>query len=124
MPCSHKEKASSGALRHKLEAVGVKAPSGTQAHHIVGGAYQDGKNTRSLLAKHDIDVNSAMNGVFLPGCKPSNAIGTIHCGKHTQAYEKYVWDILQGKHTKADIINALSDIRIELLQGTLRLNAR
>jgi RHS repeat-associated protein len=118
------EAANSKALIHNLKQVGITQPSGTQAHHIVGGAYQKGKETRQKLKDAGIDVNSPMNGVFLPGCGKSKAIGTVHCGNHTKEYEEYVWEQLRGKTDKVDIINTLSDIRNDLLMGNIRLNLR
>ena len=51
-------------------------------------------------------------------------MGTIHCGKHTNVYEEYVFDVISSAKTKEEAIHLLNDIRIELLSGTLRLNAR
>ena len=119
-------KANSGTLTHNLEALGVTKPTGTQAHHIVGGATPAGLRTRARLDALGIDQNSPMNGVFLPGCKKSNAIGLIHCGKHTGEYEAIVEEIvLSAGNDKAAVINALSDVRRGLLDGTFTpLNAR
>ncbi|WP_082887789.1 AHH domain-containing protein [Eikenella halliae] len=36
-----------------------------------------------------------MNGVYLPGCKSSMS-GSIHCGQHTKAYAKLVYDGLKN----------------------------
>jgi len=70
--------------------------------------------------------NSPMNGVFLPGCGKSSAVGMIHCGKHTLAYEEEVAQRLLLATDKVTAINILSDIRSELLSNTfkVKLNAR
>jgi RHS repeat-associated protein len=114
------------ALSHNMEVFGVPKPTGTQAHHIVGGVTDIGKNLqRRLREKFVIDLNSPMNGVFLPGCGNSNAIGMVHCGKHTRAYEEAVAERLASATDKASAINILSDIRHELLSGTFtKLNVR
>ena len=119
-------KANSGTLTHNLEALGVTKPAGTQAHHIVGASTRFGKQTRRRLEALDIDVNSPMNGVFLPGCKGSNAIRLIHCGRHNREYERQVFlAVTAAGNDKAAVINALGDVRRGLLDGTFSpLNSR
>ncbi|MDP8162410.1 hemagglutinin repeat-containing protein [Pasteurella skyensis] len=112
-------------LTKNLEKAGVPKPKGTQAHHIVGGTTGIGKATRKRLEKLGIDVNSSANGVFLPGCGSSKAIGMVHCGKHTQAYEEAIAAKLEFATTKEEAIEILSDIRKQLLDGTFTpLNKR
>jgi len=66
-----------------------------------------------------------MNGVFLPGCGNSKAIGMVHCGKHTKVYEEAVLDRLMHAVDQESAINILSDIRNELLSNTfIPLNRR
>ncbi|MEO8159926.1 MAG: RHS repeat-associated core domain-containing protein [Arenimonas sp.] len=120
---------SSAVLRHNMEELLGKAPGGHEAHHLVGEAYAEGKEAARILKDVGIDVNSVSNGVFLPGCAAvSAAMGTIHCGKHNQAYEKLVLESLKAvggsSASRADIVNVLGDIRTLLLEGTLRLNVR
>lgn len=75
-----------------------------------------------LFRMHGLDVTSVMNGVFLPGCN-GRGMGTIHCGKHTRAYERYVRDTLRAADgDKPAVINALNGIRESLLYGELCLN--
>jgi len=115
--------ASSRILRNNMEAIFGAAPSGHQAHHIVGAVSDAGKRSRTKLKKLGIDVNSPSNGVFLPGCKGSG-IGTIHCGKHTKVYEELVFNLLESAQTKEEAVAVLNDLRHELLSRTLRLNSR
>lgn len=97
-----------------------------------GAAYSAGKKATEILAKKGIDVNSPLNGVYLPGCGytgTGGAVGlAIHCGKHTKAYEEYVLKELEAvggmNASKIDIINTLTRIRRELTDGELVLNAR
>jgi len=84
-----------------------------------------GKSTQVRLQKLGVDLNSAGNGVFLPGCGKSKAVGMIHCGKHTKAYEEEVARRLSDANDEVDAINILSEIRNELLNNTFTpLNAR
>jgi len=117
---------SGASLSKNLELMGIRKPSGSQAHHIVGAVTDAGKRTRDKLAAHNISVNSPANGVFLPGCGPTtNVIGMIHCGKHTEAYELAVLERIQHLNKREDIISALDDIRRELLSNNFTaLNVR
>lgn len=112
-------------LTKNLELSGIPKPAGSQAHHIVGGATKIGRKTRARLASFKIDVNSPSNGVFLPGCGESKAIGMIHCGKHTKEYEEAIADRLDHLTTREDILSELIEIRRELLSGAFEpLNMR
>lgn len=126
---------SSAVLTRNMEAVmrkaGMVKPAGWQAHHIVGEAYPAGKEAMSILRRFKIDVNSPLNGVFLPGCGSTGTGGiaglAVHCGKHVQAYEEYVLRELKALGANADeagVVNVLTRIRQELMTGDLFLNAR
>ena len=72
-----------------------------------------------------IDINSPSDGVFLPGCGKSNAIGMIHCGKHTKYYEQAVANRLDHLTTREEVLSELIEIRRELLSGAFEsLNVR
>lgn len=125
--------ARSGAiLTRNMEAVmakaGMRKPPGWQAHHIVSEAHPEGKAAMAILRKFKIDVNSPLNGVFLPGCGATgrtSVVGlAVHCGKHVQAYEQFVLDALEGAANETAVVNALARIRQELMTGELFLNAR
>jgi RHS repeat-associated protein len=115
-------------LEDNLIAVGVTKPAGSiQAHHIVAGNSPHALPARNIFTKYNIDINSPMNGVFLQGCGSSAAIGTIHCGSHLAKYYQEVStrivaaDLAGGK---IEVLNELSEIKIELLTGMLELNSR
>ena len=102
-------------LSNNLEVAGVPKPSGTQAHHIVGQSSRYGRRTQETLKRFGIDLNSPNNGVFLPGCGASNAVGMIHCGRHTEAYEQAVWERLEGVSSRQEAVKILQGIRNDLL---------
>ena len=81
-----------------------------------------------ILRRFKVDVNSPLNGVFLPGCGATGNTGivglAVHCGKHVQAYEQYVLRELRAASSDTEVINVLSRIREELLEGELFLNTR
>jgi hypothetical protein len=75
----------SGKLGKNLEANGIKRPNDSVAHHIVGSGKR-AKGAKDILKKHDIDIDSHKNGVFLPNGPNSKAPGHIHTGRHTNNY--------------------------------------
>jgi len=92
---------------------------------LVGGVSEVGKSTQVRLQKLGVELNSAGNGVFLPGCGGSKAIGMVHCGKHTEAYEIAVDKLLSAATNEVEAINILNEIRFELLNETFTpLNVR
>ncbi|WP_407833264.1 RHS repeat-associated core domain-containing protein [Vibrio rotiferianus] len=108
-------------LAKKMEDSGVPRPKNSAAHHIVGETSKGAKPARDILKKHDIDINGAENGVFLPNrSNQDNMPGILHDGRHPNAYldavnKKIAFaDELGGKQ---GVINALSDIRNTLLSA-------
>ena len=118
---------SGDALAHNLQQVGVKRPPGDiEAHHIVAGTSRHHHDARVVLQRYGIDINSANNGVFLPSCGTSGAIGAIHCGGHTRDYFDAVAEriVTAGASGKIAVLNELGSIKLELLQGTMKINTR
>ena len=126
--------ANSDVLRAELKKAGIQAPGyGNAAHHIVAADAKGAKEARKILKKYGIDYNSASNGVFLPYAKNSVVTTeTIHCGSHTDKYYNYVnnklinrVESLKAKGIKIKpehITDTLNEIRMELLDGKLKLN--
>lgn len=76
--------------------------------------------------QNGIDINSSMNGVYLPGCKSSMS-GFIHCGQHTEAYAQLIYTKLADAEKNGGrdaILRGLDDIRRKLLAGDILLNSR
>lgn len=58
-----------------VKALGLSArPAGKAAHHIVAGGSRFAKDTRIILAKFNININDAVNGVFLDTSKHQDCI--------------------------------------------------
>ncbi len=133
-------------LRTELKRAFIEVPeiSGDMnwwsAHHIVPatGGKLAGQKLRAILAKYNIDVNSAANGVFLPsGKRGSNNIIEIdevldgdtlvgkkianHNGYHYQEYFDYVLRKIEPLNNADDILDALHEIRVDLMKGNLVL---
>jgi hypothetical protein len=50
-------------------------------------------------------------------------LGAIHCGKHNRQYEIDVRDLLEPvRHDREAMVNALNQIREQLLAGAWKLN--
>lgn len=82
---------------------------------------------QELLEEFGIHHDSAANGVFLP-YKVNDYVTTeaLHIGSHSAEYADEVARVLKEVKayggTQADAIAALHDIRIRLLEGSLKLN--
>jgi hypothetical protein len=87
------------------------------AHHMVASGAEKAAEARDILKQHDIDIDSAINGVFLPRKRGiSNAV--YHPELHTNAYYERVNQLLRNANTKSEVIDVLKYIRQQLLNGT------
>lgn len=121
-----------------LKEKGIPIPDFPKAaHHIVGIHAKAAKATRDLLKKYGIgdkELNSAMNGVFLPTDPLFNPKGsTLHIGSHKGSYHNKVYEYLSEhianieaiegrKATTTEVYALIDDLRNQLLDGTLSLN--
>jgi len=115
-----KPKGSSKKLRKNLKKAGEKEPNyPNHAHHIVAGGSENkfAKEARVVLAKFNIGIDDAVNGVFLPSVKGVSK-ATYHRGMHTDAYFKKVNWLLDKAKSKEKAIRALNKIAKKLLEGT------
>ena len=80
------------------------------AHHIVASGAMAAGDARQILASVGMDVNSALNGVFLDV--------PYHQGLHTKAYYENVNNMLSGAKTYGDVVGRLTVIRGMLNTGT------
>lgn len=84
------------------------------AHHIVPILMARAQKARDVLIKFGIDLNDAVNGVFLPTVKNvSNAC--YHCALHT---EEYIESLLEECTTVEEVYEVLMFIAEKLLNGT------
>ncbi|MBR8061020.1 RHS repeat-associated core domain-containing protein [Burkholderia dolosa] len=109
-------------LSNNLEKSGVPRPANSAAHHIVGDTAKEAAPARAILAKHGIDVDSELNGVFLPNRNNTDGLGGIlHNGKHPNAYFQKINQLLQDADLggKQAVLDQLQTIR-ETLQNASR----
>ena len=88
-----------------------------------------GKNAKYTLVyrieqiekKYGIDINEAINGIFLPSNNRSGLRGTIHRGGHTQDYYDYIEQNFANCTCKKDCYEVLDKIKMELYKGKIQL---
>ena len=89
-------------LANNLIKNGIERGENQAAHHIVAGGSKYAKDTRKILAKFNISVNDAANGVFLDKSK--------HVGLHTKEYYQKVHRLLKDLNTKEEVVDILKYI--------------
>ena len=89
-------------LANNLIKNGIERGENQAAHHIVAGGSKYAKDTRKILAKFNISVNDAVNGVFLDK--------SMHSKLHTKEYYKKIQMELQNLKTREQVIDKLADI--------------
>jgi A nuclease family of the HNH/ENDO VII superfamily with conserved AHH len=106
-----------------------ESKKGYDAHHVV--LFQVPKNVlgpyvkqaQELLKKYKIELNSDVNGVYLPRNKVPGARETPHQNVHTEEYTRTVFQRLQQAEQRQgnprnNILNELGRIRQELIHHT------
>ncbi|CAM4260184.1 hypothetical protein PAPH110629_02720 [Paenibacillus phoenicis] len=122
---------SSAILEAEIKkATGMDKPNGWASHHIVphGATNSFARDLQSILKKHDIDLNSSANGVYLPrerGVSTTVIDGqtmTTHNGGHAISYYEFVWRRIDPvRNDKDKVLKEINYIREELLNGRLKL---
>ena len=112
---------SSRVLGRNLKLAGLIRLPGEFAHHIVAHGDHRAKQALGILKKFGINVDEAVNGVYLPGYKTSpNPLGKIvHGNLHTNAYYEAVEAALTGASSKAEVIRRLRFIAWKLEHGIM-----
>jgi hypothetical protein len=112
-------------LRQNIIKTGSYPDDLVDAHHIVARNLDRAQPARDVLGKHSIDIDNAMNGVYLPKNASSRARGALHEQKgHTlRASDEYI-DAVNNRIIAADaaggraaVLRELQKIRSQLLDG-------
>ncbi|ADH05632.1 AHH domain-containing protein [Bacillus cereus] len=116
-------------MKHGGKDAGIEPPPySNAAHHLTPWNDKRAIEAQELLKEFGIHHDSAANGVFLP-YKVNEYVTTevLHIGNHGTDYMKEVTKVLKEVKeyggTQADAVAALHDIRIRLLDGSLKLNS-
>jgi len=123
------QRADSRLLAEGMEARGIVRPAGDfEAHHIVAGGAKNwyAVQSRAILDKWRIGINSAENGVFLPATKAIaanpvlNPAGAIYHGAtFPKNYYRRVYEMLSQARSQDEALFQLDRIRSSLLSGAL-----
>jgi hypothetical protein len=91
-------------------------PPGHAAHHVVPKGMAGAQEARDILARADIDVNDAANGMWLPEdyTVVNELTGEIHSTIHTGRYVRWLTELLREAEREGGpeaVRRALRDIR-------------
>lgn len=99
----------SGAIRQAGEA----------AHHVVAKGARAADPARQVLIRVGVEIDEAVNGVFLPATRDAASNAANHLTLHTNAYYQSINRALQGVETRREAIEALNMVKDALLNGKL-----
>ena len=121
-----------------LEEKGLPVPTFPKAAHHIVAINADGAASLRMWLLDEINIgekelNSAVNGVFLPTDPLQNPNGsTLYIGSHKESYHQHVYQYItegvndlraKNKVVQADdVYKLIDDLRQELLSGNLKLN--
>ncbi len=113
-------KSHSEILGENLEAAGINRPSRSAAHHIVAWDDPRAAESRAILKRAGVDIDSADNGVFLPrGSAAARGTGkTPHSRVHTDRYYEEVRRELRIAEKAGKVRQKLGDIAQRLSNHT------
>jgi RHS repeat-associated protein len=106
------------ALARNLAQSGMARQAGEAAHHIVAKAAAIAQPARERLLQVGVQIDEAVNGVFLPAVRDYTGQAANHLTLHTQRYYQAVNDALANVQTRQEALEALRMIRDRLLAGT------
>jgi hypothetical protein len=111
----------SRTLARNLEKAGNPRPLDHDAHHIVpvrDGRFPEAVEARKILEKFKIDINEAVNGVWLPN-KPGIGSAAYHRAIKPSEYYRKVWASLDKAKNREEAIRILDKIGRKLSNNTL-----
>jgi hypothetical protein len=113
---------------YKISDPNWERPDDVAAHHLIPATDKASQKARDILEKYGIDINNAVNGVYLPNSKNNNGIqGIEHNGRHPQSYAKKVNELIEKADTqggKQEVIKTLTDIKNKLQNAPRNTNWR
>ena len=116
-------KQSAKCSRKLARNLGKKPGEGWAAHHLVG-ADRHSREAREVLQRYEIDINSAENGMHLPGhAVPEGERGglPLHSGPHPADYGNEVSARLKQAQSRDEAIQILQGVREDVGSGALRI---
>ncbi|NCP98231.1 hypothetical protein GW796_00600 [archaeon] len=103
-------------------------PKDVAAHHLIPVKDKETQDARDILERYGIDINDAVNGVYLPTSKNNNGIqGIEHNGRHPQSYAEKVNNLIKDADKsggKQAFLNELDNIKNKLQNAPRNSNWR
>ncbi|MBC6795960.1 hypothetical protein CRD15_09810 [Corynebacterium sp. LK28] len=110
-------------LRENMIAKGHSPLRSDEAHHMVPARLNrgDAPALRSLFAKHDVSLNDAANGEFLPKTKTAGdmRLGNHGSGVHSNREYAAMYQRLKDSSTRDEFLSKLHEIRDSRQSGLL-----
>lgn len=115
-------KKDSQILADQMIKAGIEKPKNSAAHHVIPITMKAAKDARDRAIDYGIDLNGALNGIWLPGPGESDAIGLIHSGRHPNIYAEAVNERIMAldvsksdyENSQKKIINEINNIKEKL----------
>lgn len=115
-------KKDSQILADQMIKAGIEKPKNSAAHHVIPITMKAAKDARDRAIDYGIDLNGALNGIWLPGPGESDAIGLIHSGRHPNIYAEVVNERIMAldvsksdyENSQKKIINEINNIKEKL----------
>lgn len=110
---------SAKVLAASMKLVGKVRLAGEFCHHIVAHGAERAKPALAILDKFGIDVDDAVNGIFLPGFKtsPNPFKKAVHGNLHKNSYYDAVNKLLKDATSPDDARRILKGIAEKLEKG-------
>jgi hypothetical protein len=96
-------------------------PVQAESHHIFGVELFN-TPLGQRLRNWGIDLNSPVNGVWLPKRDYPGRVASLHRGRTAGAYTKEVTEKLDAAKSKDEALEILADLKTALQQGSLKIN--
>lgn len=101
-------------LARNLARSGAVRQAGEAAHHIVAQGAKAAEPARQALARVGVQVNEAVNGVYLPATRNALSSAANHLTLLTQQYYRAVNDAVANVQTRQEAVEVLQSIRSAL----------
>lgn len=111
-------------LRKRMAAEGEVAKKGCAAHHIVpkkDSKFEGNDESRDILQLCNIDIDDAINGVYLPHNSDAQCKGSKHRSLHTKEYYKAIHKLLTEASDRGcdDVVDVMKKIKKDLVNENL-----
>lgn len=118
-PATQRELERGSQLARNLVRSGSMRRAGEAAHHIVAKGAERAAPARAALERVGVQIDEAVNGVFLPATRGAVGDAINHLTMHTKAYYDSVNEATRNVQTRQQAIEVLKRIGEGLKEGQL-----